>query len=112
MSTQTHTEVDAESSAADAVSPLGSRYTESETFRCGDVDPYIDLVRRVAAFAEIDPFDAEETLYDAIDVDIVERMVAGCDEGDLRLAFRLFGCDVELRNDGRATVYRPLTATA
>lgn len=106
MSAPQHTDADAESISPDAVSPLGARYVESETFECDDADPCASVVRRVASFAGVDPLTADGVLYDAIDAELVERTVEGHGDAEFRLTFRLFGCDVELESGGQATAYR------
>lgn len=42
------------------------------------------------------------TLYDAVDVDAVEALLAGSDES-LRLTFRYAGCRIEIDGDGLVT---------
>lgn len=106
MSTRHKSDGEADATAADAVTPFGSRYVDSETFDCGDADPCTRLIRRAAGFAGVDPLNADDTLHDAVDVAAVERMFDDRHAGDYRLSFRLFGCEVDLRSDGRATVYR------
>lgn len=61
------------------------------------------VVYAVADACDVDPFEMEPPLFHAIDLDALERLVAGGDAG-LRVEFTYQGRSVAVEGDGTVTV--------
>ena len=67
----------------------------------------VEIVQRIAASEGVDPQDLDVPLYDVIDPDALETLVAGARDGSFEVAFTYHGYDVVVDGEGTVSVNEP-----